>query len=227
MSRLSIPDDARRAFAILKRGGIAILPNDVGYAAIGGSAAALQRIFEAKRRPPTKLNAMLGNLAIHRDVHIVSPSQRDIVDAIVIDHDLPLGLIAPARMDHPLLRGLDAETIRGSSKAGTICMLLNAGPLHDAICRLSHAETHPLFGSSANLTMSGTKFRVEDIEPEIKSIADIILDYGLRKYHAYRASSTLLDLEAMTVARYGSCFELIADVLQRQFGISLPPRAVR
>ncbi len=71
--------------------------------------------------------------------------------------------------------------------------------------------------------MTGTKFRVEDIEPEIKAIADIVIDYGLRKYHLYKASSTLLDIETMEVVRYGSCFELIQDVLRRWFGVELPP----
>jgi tRNA A37 threonylcarbamoyladenosine synthetase subunit TsaC/SUA5/YrdC len=221
MASLAIADDARRAFDVLKAGGIAILPNDVGYSLIGGSAAALKRIFEAKQRAQTKLNAMLGNMDVHRAVHILTARQRAIVDAIVVDHDLPLGLIAPAHMDHPLLRDLDPETMRGSTRAGTICMLINAGPFHEAVCRLSFAEGHPLFGSSANLTMTGTKFRVEDIEPEVKAIADIIIDYGLRKYHLYKASSTLLDIETMAVVRHGSCFELIADVLNRQFGIIL------
>lgn len=225
MGRLMIEADARRAFDILRNGGIAILPNDVGYSAIGGSADALRRIFEAKRRPPTKLNAMLGNMAIHREVHVLDAMQRDIVDALVLDHDLPLGLIAPARMHHKLLRGLDPEAIRGSSRDGTICMLLNAGPFHEAICRLSLAEGHPLFGSSANLTQSGTKFRAEDIEPEILALADVVIDYGLRKYFPWQASSTLLDIGTMTVVRHGSCFESIADVLQRQFGITLPGRS--
>ena len=221
MVSLAIADDARKAFDVLKAGGIAILPNDVGYSLIGGSPAALKHIFETKQRAQTKLNAMLGNLDVHRALHILTPRQREIVDSIVIDHDLPLGLIAPARMDHRLLHDLDPETIRGSTRAGTICMLINAGRFHEAICRLSFDEGHPLFGSSANLTMTGTKFRVEDIEPEIKMIADIIIDYGLRKYHLHKASSTLLDIETMAVVRQGCCFELIADVLSRQFGITL------
>lgn len=221
---LDVEADARRAFDILKAGGIAILPNEVGYSLIGGSAAALKRIFETKGRAPTKLNAMLGNDAIHREVHDVDERQRAIVRAITIDHDLPLGLIAPARQDHPLLRVLERDAWEASSRAGTVCMLLNAGPFHEAICRLSLAEGHPLFGSSANRTMTGTKFRVEDIEPEIKAIADVIIDYGLRKFHLYRTSSTLLDITTMKVVRFGSCYELIADILERQFGIELPPR---
>ena len=102
-------------------------------------------------------------------------------------------------------------------------MLLNAGPFHAEICRLSREEGHPLFGSSANRSLAGTKFRVEDIEPEIRAIADIVIDHGLRKYHLYRASSTLLDLTTLEVVRRGACFELIADVLRRHFNIELPP----
>lgn len=221
---IDVEADARRAFAVLKAGGIAILPNEVGYSLIGGSAAALKRIFETKGRAPTKLNAMLGNDAIHREVHDIDARQRDIVHAITIDHDLPLGLIAPARQEHPLLRALDRDAWEASSKAGTVCMLLNAGPFHEAICRLSLAAGHPLFGSSANRTMTGTKFRIEDIEPEIRAIADVVIDYGLRKYHLYKSSSTLLDITSMKVVRFGSCYELISDILERQFGIDLPSR---
>jgi tRNA A37 threonylcarbamoyladenosine synthetase subunit TsaC/SUA5/YrdC len=224
MAGLDIEGDARRAFDVLKAGGIAILPNDVGYSLIGGSTAALQRIFATKGRAPTKLNAMLGNAAIHREVHVVDARQRDIVRAITEDYDLPLGLIAPARADHPLLRKLDQDSWQASSKAGTVLMLLNAGRFHEAICRLSLAETHPLFGSSANRSLSGTKFRVADMEPEIVAVADVIIDYGLRKYHLYKASSTLLDVVAMKVVRFGSCYELIADVLKRHFAIELPPK---
>ena len=224
MPLLQIEQDARRAFDVLKAGGIAILPNDVGYSLIGGSSAALQRIFETKGRAATKLNAMLGNADIHREVHDLDAHQRAIVRAITEDHDLPLGLIAPARADHPLVRKLDSAAWQASSKGGTVCMLLNAGRFHEAICRLSLAETHPLFGSSANRSMSGTKFRVEDMEPEIKALADVVIDYGLRKYHLYRASSTLLDIVAMKVVRFGSCYELISDVLKRHFAIELPPK---
>jgi tRNA A37 threonylcarbamoyladenosine synthetase subunit TsaC/SUA5/YrdC len=223
--RADVAVDARRAFDAIKAGGIAILPNDVGYALIGGAAPALKRIFDTKQRAPTKLNAMLGNDDIHRQVHRLTPRQRDIVRAITIDQDLPLGLIAPVDERHPLLGKLDREAWDRSTRAGTVCMLLNAGPFHEAICQLSLAETQPLFGSSANKSLSGTKFRVEDIEPEIKAIADVIVDYGLRKYHHYKASSTLLDIETMAVVRYGACFELIRDVLARWFGVELPPAA--
>lgn len=204
-------------------GGVGILPMDVGYTALGGSAAALKRIFEAKRRAPSKLNAMVADNDIHRDVHIVDRRGADIVACITEDYDLPVGAIAPVRMDHPLLTKLSGSAIAASQKDGTVVMLLNAGPFHRELCRLSREEGHPLFGSSANLSLAGTKFRVEDIEPEIMAIADIVVDHGLRKYHPYKASSTLLNVMTMEVVRFGTCYELIADILKRHFGIDLPP----
>ena len=103
-------------------------------------------------------------------------------------------------------------------------MLLNAGPFHREITRLSLEQQTLLFGSSANLSLHGTKFRVEDMESEITAIADVIVDYGLMKYHPWQSSSTLLNCETLEVVRYGSCFENIADVLKRHFKIDLPPR---
>lgn len=225
MTRPDVKADARRAFDVLKAGGSAILPMDVGYSLIGGSTETLIRIFDTKRRAPHKLNAMIGDNALSEELHLLSPAQRDIVDALTKDRGLPLGIIAPARMDHPLIAALDEEGRRRSTRDGTVCMLLNAGSFHAEISRLSREEVHPLFGSSANRTMQGTKFRVEDIEPEIRAVADIVIDYGLRKYHHYGKSSTLLDLSEMKVVRVGSCYELIVDALERDFGLSLPKAA--
>ena len=210
--------DAERAMAVLRRGGIAILPMDVGYSLIGGSKAALARIFEAKGRAADKLNAMVGDHAIHEAIHLVDQRAQDVVQALTVDAGLPLGVIAPCDLSHPLLRVIDLD---GSNKDGTIALLMNAGSFHGAISRLSLATGHPLFGSSANRSLQGTKFRVEDMEPEITAIADIIIDYGLRKYHPYGASSTLLDVTDMTVVRKGACFELIIDTLRRRFDIAL------
>ena len=223
MARPDFAGDARRAFDVIGAGGVGILPMDVGYTALGGCTEALKRIFEAKRRAPSKLNAMVADREIHRDIHIVDERGAGIVACITEDYELPLGAIAPARMDHPMLAKLSGAAIEASQKDGTIVMLLNAGPFHREICRLSREEGHPLFGSSANLSLSGTKFRIEDIEPEIMDIADIVIDHGLRKYHPYKASSTLLNVMTLEVVRFGSCYELIADILERHFGIALPP----
>lgn len=222
MRFFNVAEDARRAFNTLKAGGIAIVPNDIGYSILGGSGSALRRIFQTKGRAPSKLNAMVGNLEIHRELHVCSQRGRDIVQAITEDYDLPLGCIAPCQMQHPLLQKLDAETLAASTLNNTVVILMNAGRFHAAITQLSFQEGHLLVGSSANRSLSGTKFKVEDIEPEISAIADIIIDHGLQKYHTYNASSTLINVELLEVVRVGSCYENIRYVIERHFGVTLP-----
>lgn len=222
MSVLNFSTDARRTMDALKSGGIVVFPNDVGYTIAGGSAASLKRIFEAKMRAPTKLNAMVGDLETHRELHVLDTRSREMVSAIVEDYDLPLGCIAPYRNDHPLIQALDPAAVTGSTRDGTLAMLLNAGHFHAAICKLSREENFPIFGSSCNFTNTGTKFRVEDIPAGLLALADVVVDYGLRKYHLYQRSATLINFETMEVVRVGSCYELIADVLRRHFKVELP-----
>jgi tRNA A37 threonylcarbamoyladenosine synthetase subunit TsaC/SUA5/YrdC len=227
MAVFDVAGDARRAFNVLRRGAVAVVPHSIGYAALGGSGAALRRIFDAKQRGAAKRNAMVANLTIQNDVHQCSPRGRDIVYAIIEDYDLPFGCIAPYRPDHPMLVELDAETLDASTQDGTLAILLNAGRFHAELTRLSEESMFPLFGSSANLSLSGTKFKVEDIEPEIMAIADIVIDHGLQPFHSYRASSTLLNVETLEVSRVGSCYADIAYILKRHFGVDLPPAPVR
>ena len=223
MAVFDVAGDARRAFDVLRGGGTAVVPHTIGYAALGGSGPALRRIFDAKRRGASKRNAMVANLATQNDVQQCSPRAREIVCAIVRDYDLPLGCIAPYRPDHPMLAKLDSETLGASTHEGTLAILLNAGRLHAELTWLSEKSMFPLFGSSANFSLSGTKFKVEDIEPEIMAIADVVIDHGLQRFHPYRASSTLLNVETLEVTRFGSCYDDIAYVLKRHFHVDLPP----
>jgi tRNA A37 threonylcarbamoyladenosine synthetase subunit TsaC/SUA5/YrdC len=222
MTVLDIAGDARRVFDVLKAGGIAIFPNDAGYAIMGGAAPALQRIFDTKRRGSHKRHAMLCSLETQREIHIVDTRSRAIIEAITVDYDLPFGAVAPYASDHPMVQRVDPELLKASTANGTIGMLLNAGRLYTELCRLSREAVHPIFGSSANLTGTGPKFQVEDIQPEIRAIADIIVDYGLRKYHHYDRSATIIRFPQVEVIRIGSCYELISDVLKRHFQIELP-----
>ena len=220
--RLDIPGDARRTIDVIKKGGIALVPNDTGYAMCGASMDPLKKIYDTKRRGSHKRNAMAGDLETQRDLMTLGRREQAMVEALVVDHDLPIGVIGPFRADHPLLRKLDADAVKASTAVGTLGMLLNAGPFHKELTRLSREEVVPLFGSSANLTGTGTKFRVEDIQPELRSIADITIDYGLRRYHVYRRAGTLINFSTLEVIRIGACYELIAGVLKRWFDVDLP-----
>ena len=223
MGRPDIKGDARRAMDVIKGGGGVIFPVDVGYTFIGGSAPTLQRIFTTKGRAEHKRKAMVADRALQDEIHVLDSRARDIVRCLTEDYDLPLGPIAPFRLDHPMIRKLEAYTMRGSTVGDTLAMLVNAGPFHAEMCRLSREEEQPLFGSSANLTGTGTRFRVEDIQPELRAVADLIIDYGLRKYHHYRRSATLLNVQTLEVVRVGACYDLISDIMKRHFDVELPP----
>jgi tRNA A37 threonylcarbamoyladenosine synthetase subunit TsaC/SUA5/YrdC len=223
MSRLDIAGDARRVVAAVQAGGVAIIPMDVGYAGIGGCHAALMRFFHAKGRGAHKRNAMLGNLALHDELHLLDARARDMVRCLVEDHDLPVAVVAGFRDQHPLLRALGAEALAASTDGGTLAMLLNAGNFLRAVTEEAAARGQPLFGSSANLTGTGTRFRAADVQPEILAVADVVVEYGLQKYNRYHRSSTMIDFRTMEVIRIGSCYEVIAEALRRHFDVELPP----
>jgi tRNA A37 threonylcarbamoyladenosine synthetase subunit TsaC/SUA5/YrdC len=219
---LDIPSDARRTMDVIKRGGIALVPNDTGYALVGASMDPLKKIYDTKQRGSHKRNAMAADLATQRELHTLDKRAQEMVDAIVVDHDLPIGVIGTFRPDHPLMRKLDADAMKASTAEGTVGMLVNAGPFHKELTRLSREEVVPLLGSSANLSGTGTRFRVEDIQDDLRRIADITIDYGLRRYHVYRRAGTLINFSTMEVVRIGACYELISGVLKRWFGVELP-----
>ncbi len=215
--------DSRRVYETLLAGGIGIVPTDVGYVILGIAREAIWKIFEVKRRKPDKLNAMCGCQEMHRDLHVLDDDRRAVVSTIVGDANLPMGTVAPARLDHPALASLDEDVLDQTTDEGTIAMLLNAGPLLDELARIAFADDRLVIGSSANISLRGVKFRADDIEPEIREAADIVVDYGLSRWNRYGRSSTMIEVSRMQVVRYGSCFDLIDDLLKRRFAISLPP----
>jgi len=224
VNRLDINADARRIFEVLQKGGIAIIPNDAGYALMGGSKEAVQRIFDAKRRGSHKRNAMLCSRETQRELHVLDERSQSMIEVLTQDYDLTVGVVAPYRKDHPLIAKLDGELLKASTGHGTVAMLLNAGQLFEEVCRLCREATLPVFGSSANLTGTGPRFRVEHIQPEILEIADVVVNYGLRRCHVYGRSATILKFGDGQVEclRIGSYYELITDVLKRHFDVELP-----
>ncbi len=217
--------DARRAMEVVLGGGIAVIPTTVGYVILAATTGAINRIIEVKRRAPAKLNAMIGCASMHAAVHVLDGRNRRIVRTITQGYDLPMGTVAPADLDHPFLRSVDPAVLERTTLNGTVAMLLNAGPLMTAMAELSFEANAPVIGSSANLSLQGTKFRVEDIEQEILDAADLVIDYGLMRWADYAKSSTMINVHDFTVVREGSCYNLISDILRRHFNIELRPAA--
>ncbi|PYH61073.1 uncharacterized protein BO96DRAFT_429728 [Aspergillus niger CBS 101883] len=214
--------DAERVFEVIKNQGIALIPGSIGYGLVASDPAALDRLFTTKRRKPHKKHAMIGSYALHQEIHVLPAREESMVRTLTVDLDVPVGVAAPFRADHPIIQKLGPELLSRCTHDGTLSMLVNGGPLQDELIRLCHAAGLPLLGSSANISGSGMKVRLEDIEPEIVEAADIVIDYGKRTFSVPRASSTIINFRDMKLVRYGACYDVIQDVLRKFYGVELP-----
>jgi hypothetical protein len=159
---------------------------------------ATRRTVSMKHRTAHKRHGMIGNAEFRRDAMKLDKRQHDIVEAITVDFDLPLGVIGPTRKDHLIIAGIEPDTLHASMVGDTMAMLHNNGALATELARLS-------------------------LESDIVEGADLVVDYGLTKYHLYRVSSTMINFDSMHVIRNGCCYELISDILQRYFDFECPP----
>ena len=73
--------------------------------------------------------------------------QHDMVDAITVDFDLPLGVIGPVRKDHPIIAGIELDTLCASMVGDTMAMLHNNGALATELARLSLESNIAFLGS--------------------------------------------------------------------------------
>lgn len=224
MTVLNVKADAQRVIAALKEDKIAILPHDVSYGIWGHSVPTIERIYAVKGRALTKTSGNIGSYELFKEVHQVEQKAKDVVRCMLEEFNLPFTVVAPFRADHPFYSKVEKRSLELSTRDGTLALLLNAGPLHDELARLSIEQSFPIFGSSANKSLGGSKFRLEDVEPEVRAVAGIEVDYGLCRYHnTINISSTIIDFVNWKVVRWGVCYEQIRDILQRFFKIDLGP----
>lgn len=155
MAPPDIKADAQRVFDVLKAGGIAIVPASMGYTVMTSSDSALERIFLAKQRPSHKRHAMGGSFELHRQLHILTGQNADIVRCLVQDFDLPLGVVAPYDAQNPIVKNIHPRTMDAASVNGALAMLINAGEIVDEIAKLTIAASIPFLGSSANISGTG------------------------------------------------------------------------
>ena len=215
-----IAHDARRVVDTLEGGGVAIFPADVGYAIVGNREAAIARIFAAKQRSFEKQCGMFTDWRMFETLALVAERDRALVHSLIHRHGLPISVVAPYRSEHAFFARLTPLTRERSSRGGTIDMLMNAGVLHDAIAALSWERRVPVLGSSANRSLTGSKYRFGDIEPEVRAAADLVLDYGPTRYsHPDGMGSTILEMGSLKPIRRGILFDRICDIVRHETGI--------
>lgn len=214
--------DVTRLLETLYGGGVGIVPLDVAYAVLAATPAGIRRIFDAKQRSYDKPSGMFANAAMSAALHVIDNDRHAMVETLITEVGLPFSVVAPFRADHPLLAQVDPFVLQSSSKAGTLDMLLNAGQFHDEIARQAVANGRPVFGSSANSSLSGSKYRLHDVDAPVRAAADISFDYGRSRYaNAHGRSSTIIDFRDFSVVRVGVCFDQLAAAFRDRFDITL------
>ena len=219
---LDLEREAVRIVDVVAGGGVAIMPLDVAYGIIGHTESAIRHIFTAKQRSYEKPSGMFGNWDLFNEIYPLEQRERDVVRAIILDNDLPFSIVAPFRPDVPHLAGLDSFVLETTTKNGTLDMILNAGALHNEMTRLCRERQVAVVGSSANLSLAGSKYRLDDIEEPVRAAADLVIDGGLSKYHSDEGlSSTIVDLRNYKTVRVGHCYDAICHLLLEDFRIDL------
>lgn len=218
-------DIAARVYDIVSSGGTAVFRTDVGYAIVGQKAAAIERIFSIKNRSYKKPCGCFGSLAMLDEMIDCSPEATAFARAVIEDEGLPLSIVGRYRPDHPVIANMEPFVRRNATKGGTIDLLMNAGPIHDEIARLALEYGRGVFGSSANLSLSGSKYSWNAVEPELRSGVDYAPDLGPTKYsHPDGLGSTIIDLDTFEPFRIGIRFDEIRAVAKARLGIDIPAK---
>ena len=217
-----VKEDAARVFEVIRNGGVAIFPVSVGYAIVGHADDAIERMYKAKERSFDKPCGNFGDWELFNAIVEVSDQAREIVRVITQDHDLPFSIVGPFIADNPVAKSLPPFSFKNSTKLGTMDLLMNAGPLHDEIARLARENNFAVVGSSANVSLTGSKFVFEDIEAQVRDVADITIDYGLGPYHNDQGlGSTIIDLVSYETIRVGCVYDQICDIIKDGFDVDL------
>jgi tRNA A37 threonylcarbamoyladenosine synthetase subunit TsaC/SUA5/YrdC len=216
--------DVETVLDTLAQGGVAIIPTCLTYAIVGHREGAVERIFTAKARSYDKPCGLFGSPELCRELHELSVDRYEVMTVLAQEEKLPFSVVAPVRLNHPFLKRLDEFVMRNSSKNGTMDMVVSGGPFVAALAARSFARGIAVVGSSANRSLHGSRYRLEDVHPEVRAAADLSLDYGLSRWATPKGhASTIIDFSNFTTVRVGHQYEAINEALKRRFGIELVP----
>jgi len=201
---------------IIRDGGVAVIPLDVAYAIVGNSKKSIETIFSCKERSYEKPSGMFSNYELLKEIQIIDTWKHDIIKAVIHDNNLPMSTVAPFKNDHPMFKNIDTWVLKNSTKLGTIDMLLNAGVFHNEMTKQSMEMGMPVLGSSANISLSGSKYNLNDVESQVLAAGDILIDGGTSKYENKEGlSSTIIDFTDFKTVRIGVCYDQLCEIFKK------------
>ena len=177
-----IEDDAARVYGTLLKGGLVVLPTDIGYGLVAIQESAVNRIYELKGRPLSKPCVTVANGTIFDEVTLpIEPALRRWLEDVTTR--TPLAVVTQLNPDSRLLRSMSPYVVSQATQDGTIATFHAAGQLVQRVANLALADGLLVVGSSANLSCTGNNYTVEEVPEVMRLAADLVLETN-QPHHA-------------------------------------------
>jgi hypothetical protein len=172
-----VDPDSARVYAILRAGGLALVPTDVGYGLLAMEAGAVERIYELKGRPATKPCVTVANEAILADVAL--PVGAGVVAWLRdITRTLPLAVVARLDPDSRLLASMAPFVRAQATHEGTIAAFFSAGVLVEAVAELARLDVHEAGRDVVGLLVGRGR---DDVQAHEDVAREALVDVGERE----------------------------------------------
>lgn len=186
------------AACLIREGKVVVYPTETVYG-IGCSIsnpAAIARVFEIKGRPREKpISVAVSSLDMISSVALVNEEDMEIIRELLPG---PVSFLVRAKGD------LASEITGGSSLVGI------RFPMHPMALELIEA-CGPITSTSANRSGGRPPTSADEIDPEISSAVEMVLDGGRSRY---AQPSTLVDLRSRRILRKGAWLDRVVEAIQ-------------
>lgn len=199
MQPMSDVGDIARAAECIKSGGVVVYPTETVYG-IGADALSkrsIARVYAIKRRSPDKpISIAVSSFDMLCEVAYVRPEDLDVMRELLPG---PVTFLVRRRSIVP-----DMLTA-GSPLVGI------RYPDHEIALKLIEM-TGPITSTSANITGAAPPSDTKEIDQEILSQVDMLIDGGRCRY---AIPSTLVDLTTKRILRRGAMADRVLEVIGR------------
>ncbi|MCQ8902589.1 MAG: L-threonylcarbamoyladenylate synthase [Methanothrix sp.] len=196
---MAVVGGAEEAARCILSGGIVVYPTETVYG-IGANAldeSCIARVYAIKRRPLDKpISIAVSSFEMLCEVAYLRPEDLDMM------RELLPGPVTFLVRKRPIVPDM---LTAGSPLVGV------RYPDHEIALRLIEM-TGPITSTSANITGGTPPSDPRDIDPEILSRVDMLIDGGRCRY---AIPSTLVDLSTMRILRMGAMADRVLEVIGR------------
>lgn len=214
---------ADEIYRTIKEGGLALVPDSIGYGLVGNSEESVKRIYSLKNRPLSKPLTYYMRQDYIRNIAEISADDGRIIDKVV--SEVPCCFIVPLKRS-AYFDNIDRSAFDLSTKEGSVALFIeDEDTLIQRLLDISLAEDFPLIVSSANLSGHGNIYSFEDIPDEILDGVDLIIrDPEVCRYNTTAwcqdryLGATIIRLPEKKMKREGVLYSRIRQLIEVEYG---------